>query len=64
MAGCAAGGLVIGDVLEPLADRLPKKLPLDRPWWRCPSCDAPDTSVGRVPFASDPLPVLRMPHLR
>jgi len=51
VAGCAAGGLLIGDALEPLADRLPKKLPLDRPWWRCPSCASPDTGVGRVPVA-------------
>jgi leader peptidase (prepilin peptidase)/N-methyltransferase len=49
VAGCAAGGLLIGDALEPLADRLPKKLPLDAPWWRCPSCEAPDTGLGRVP---------------
>jgi leader peptidase (prepilin peptidase)/N-methyltransferase len=49
VAGCAAGGLLIGDALEPLADRLPKKLPLDRPWWRCPSCAAADSSLGRVP---------------
>jgi leader peptidase (prepilin peptidase) / N-methyltransferase len=50
VAGCAAGGVLIGDALEPLADRLPKKLPLDRPWWRCPSCSAADTGVGIVPI--------------
>jgi leader peptidase (prepilin peptidase)/N-methyltransferase len=49
VAGCAAGGLLIGDALEPLADRLPKKLPLDAPWWRCPSCTEPDVGLGRVP---------------
>jgi leader peptidase (prepilin peptidase) / N-methyltransferase len=50
VAGCAAGGLLIGDALEPLADRLPKKLPLDRPWRRCPSCGAADTGMGRIPL--------------
>jgi leader peptidase (prepilin peptidase) / N-methyltransferase len=49
VAGCAAGGLIAGDLLEPLADRLPKKLPLDRPWFRCPSCEAPDTGSARIP---------------
>jgi leader peptidase (prepilin peptidase) / N-methyltransferase len=49
VAGCAAGGLVIGDALEPLADRLPKKLPLGAPWWRCPACEAPDSRLGLVP---------------
>ena len=44
VAGCAAGGFVIGDLAEPLADRLPKRLPLDRPWWRCPECGAPDSA--------------------
>jgi len=49
VAGCAAGGLVVGDMLEPLADRLPKKLaPFDAPWRRCPSCEAPDNGIGRV----------------
>jgi leader peptidase (prepilin peptidase) / N-methyltransferase len=38
VAGCAAGGFVIGEVVEPLADRLPKKIALDRPWWRCLAC--------------------------
>jgi leader peptidase (prepilin peptidase) / N-methyltransferase len=50
VAGCAVGGLVLGDVLEPLADRLPKKLPLNAPWWRCPSCEAADTGVARIPL--------------
>jgi leader peptidase (prepilin peptidase)/N-methyltransferase len=50
VAGCAVGGLFIGDALEPLADRLPKKLPLDAPRWRCPSCEAPDTGLGQVPL--------------
>jgi len=48
VAGCAAGGLLVGDALEPLADRA-SKAPLERPWWQCPSCHAPDTGLGRVP---------------
>jgi leader peptidase (prepilin peptidase) / N-methyltransferase len=48
VAGCAAGGLLVGDALEPLADRA-SKAPLGQPWWRCPSCHAPDTGIGRVP---------------
>jgi leader peptidase (prepilin peptidase) / N-methyltransferase len=50
VAGCAAGGLIIGDALEPLADRLPKKLDLDRPWFRCPNCKTADTGVGQIPI--------------
>jgi len=49
VAGCAAGGLLIGDALEPLADRLPKKLPYEPPWFRCALCGAADTGLGRVP---------------
>jgi leader peptidase (prepilin peptidase)/N-methyltransferase len=49
VAGCAAGGLLIGDALEPLADRLPKKIPYEPPWLRCPSCGSADTGMGRVP---------------
>lgn len=51
MAGCAVGGLVIGDVIEPLADRLPDKLPLDKPWFRCPACHGAYTDGRNVPIA-------------
>jgi leader peptidase (prepilin peptidase)/N-methyltransferase len=51
VAGCAAGGFLVGDFLEPLGDRLPKKLSLERPWWRCPECESPDTGIGLVPIA-------------
>jgi leader peptidase (prepilin peptidase) / N-methyltransferase len=50
VAGCAAGGLIIGDALEPLADRLPEKLALDRPWFRCPDCNERDKGLGLVPI--------------
>ena len=59
MAGCAAGGLLIGDALEPLADRLPKKLPLDRPGGAARRARRADTGIGRVPVAADDLPVPR-----
>jgi leader peptidase (prepilin peptidase) / N-methyltransferase len=49
VAGCAAGGFVMGDLAEPLADRLPKKMALDRPWWRCVSCGEP--AASRFAFA-------------
>jgi leader peptidase (prepilin peptidase)/N-methyltransferase len=47
----AAGGFVLGDGIEILVDRLGERRPLDRPWWRCPSCDAPATGLGLVPVA-------------
>src|SRR5579863_3845502 len=62
VAGCAAGGLLIGDALEPLADRLPKKLPLDAPWWRCPSCTEPDVGLGQVPVLRTIYMFRRCPH--
>jgi leader peptidase (prepilin peptidase)/N-methyltransferase len=62
VAGCAAGGLLIGDALEPLADRLPNKLPLDRPWFRCPSCSDPDASLGRIPLLRSKYRFSSCPH--
>jgi leader peptidase (prepilin peptidase) / N-methyltransferase len=45
----AAGGLVIGDEMEVLVERTGARRPLDRPWWRCPSCEAPDSGLALVP---------------
>jgi leader peptidase (prepilin peptidase)/N-methyltransferase len=45
----AAGGFVLGDGLEILVERLGERRPLDRPWWRCPACEAPATGLGLVP---------------
>jgi len=45
----AVGGLVLGDGLEILVERLGERSALDRPWWRCPSCRAPQRGVGLVP---------------
>ena len=47
----AAGGLVIGDEMEVLVERMGERRPLDRPWWRCPTCDAPATGLAVVPLA-------------
>ncbi|MGH9019241.1 MAG: prepilin peptidase [Acidimicrobiales bacterium] len=47
----AAGGFVLGDGLEVLVERLGEHRPLDRPWWRCPSCAAPARGLGLVPVA-------------
>ncbi len=50
-AVCAVGGLLIGDGLEVVVQRTGDRAGFDRPWWRCPSCDAPATGLGRVPLA-------------
>jgi len=42
---------VLGDGIEILVDRLGERRPLDRPYWRCPSCEAPATGLGLVPVA-------------
>jgi leader peptidase (prepilin peptidase)/N-methyltransferase len=47
----AAGGFVLGDGLEILVERLGERRPVDRPWWRCPQCQAPATGLGLVPGA-------------
>jgi leader peptidase (prepilin peptidase)/N-methyltransferase len=47
----AAGGFVLGDGLEILVERLGERRPLDRPWWRCPACEAPAGGLGLVPVA-------------
>jgi leader peptidase (prepilin peptidase) / N-methyltransferase len=47
----AAGGLVIGDGLEVVVERLGAHESLERPWWRCPSCQEPLTGVAVVPLA-------------
>jgi leader peptidase (prepilin peptidase) / N-methyltransferase len=46
----AAGGLLLGDELEVLVERLGAHRPLDRPLWRCPSCSAPDRGWRLVPL--------------
>lgn len=45
----SAGGLVVGDCLEIVVDRLGSKSSFERPWWRCAACGAPDSGVGLVP---------------
>ncbi|HXX91690.1 MAG TPA: A24 family peptidase [Acidimicrobiales bacterium] len=49
-AVCAVGGLVVGDALEVVVERTGDRHPFDRPWWRCPSCDAPARGLGLVPL--------------
>ena len=46
----AAGGLLLGDGLEVLVERLGGRRPLDRPLWRCPACDAPARGRALVPL--------------
>ena len=47
----AAGGLLLGDNLEVLVERLGERHSLDRPLWRCPSCHAPCRGLAAVPVA-------------
>lgn len=45
-----AAGLVIGDQLEIVVERLGAHEPLTLPWWHCPDCGAAPGLVGRVPL--------------
>ena len=45
----AAGGLVVGDQLEIVVERLGAHADLRRPWWACPSCQAPAGAAALVP---------------
>ncbi|HUY22288.1 MAG TPA: A24 family peptidase [Acidimicrobiales bacterium] len=47
----AAGGLVLGDGLEVLVERMGARLPMTRPWWRCQSCATPARGLALVPVA-------------
>jgi leader peptidase (prepilin peptidase) / N-methyltransferase len=47
----AVGGLVLGDELEIVVDRLGQRQSLARPWWRCETCQAPARGLGLVPVA-------------
>ena len=53
VTGVSAGaGLILGAELEVVVERLGQRRPFDRPWWRCPSCAAPDRGLGLVPVAN------------
>jgi leader peptidase (prepilin peptidase)/N-methyltransferase len=53
VTGVSAGaGLLLGAELEVLVDRLAERKPLDRPWWRCPSCATPYRGWGLVPLSN------------
>src|ERR1700730_12188505 len=53
VTGVSAGaGLLLGAELEVLVDRLAERKPLDRPWWRCPSCATPYRGRGLLPVAN------------
>lgn len=45
----SAGGLLVGDSLEIVVERLGSKSSFDRPWWRCGSCGAPQSGIGLLP---------------
>ena len=46
----AAGGLVIGDLLEIPVERIGARSEFDRPWWRCASCGSAVHGLGLVPI--------------
>jgi len=48
----AAGGLLIGDRLELLVERVGARRALERPWWTCPTCKRPLGLAGAVPVVS------------
>jgi len=53
VTGVSAGaGLLLGGELEFVVERLEERRPLDRPWWRCPSCATPYRGWGLVPVAN------------
>ena len=52
----AAGGLVLGDGLDVLVERVGAKQPLGPPWWRCPECDDAPDAWAYVPLAG---PIMR-----
>jgi leader peptidase (prepilin peptidase) / N-methyltransferase len=45
-----AAGLLIGDQLEIVVERLGQHQTLALPWWRCPSCGAALGPGGRIPL--------------
>lgn len=45
----ASGGLVAGDRLEVVVERIGARQPLSPPWWACPQCGRP--GPGLVPFS-------------
>ena len=52
VTGVSAGaGLLLGDGLEVLVERLGKRQALDGHYWRCPSCATPYRGWGFVPVA-------------
>jgi leader peptidase (prepilin peptidase)/N-methyltransferase len=48
-ASCVVGGLILGDGLEVVVERVGGRRPLDRPWWCCEACGAAAHGWGLVP---------------
>lgn len=57
----AAGGLVLGDRLELLVERVGGRQALSPPWWPCARCGRPLNWMAAVPLL-DVLPRRRCPH--
>ncbi|HUC36012.1 MAG TPA: A24 family peptidase [Acidimicrobiales bacterium] len=49
-AVAAVAGLVVGDSLEIVVERLGSRASFERPWWRCASCGAGAGGAGLVPL--------------
>ncbi len=47
--GCFLAGLFAGSVLDVLVQRVPRKEPLERPWFVCPACDSVPSLLAAVP---------------
>jgi leader peptidase (prepilin peptidase) / N-methyltransferase len=46
----ASGGLILGDSLEIVVERLGAHEGLEGPWWQCPNCKEPASGIGLVPL--------------
>jgi leader peptidase (prepilin peptidase) / N-methyltransferase len=57
----AAGGLVLGDRLELLVERVGSRQPLSPPWWTCGTCGRPLGGPAAVPLL-DVMARRRCPH--
>ena len=58
---CAAGGLVLGEAVEVVVERVGARRPLTRPWQACGECDRPLGAAAGAPVVGSLL-VRRCPH--
>lgn len=58
---CAAGGLVLGEAMEVVVERVGARRPLTRPWLVCAECDRPLGAAAGVPVVGS-VQLRRCPH--